>query len=48
MVDKKFFTNQDGKLNHNFYKIYLKYLTKISSDDYLEKFLIIEKRNFKN
>ena len=35
---KKFFTNQDGKLNHNFYKIYLKYLTKISSDDYLEKF----------
>jgi hypothetical protein len=34
----KFFTNSDGEVNHSFYNLYLKYLTKISSEKYLEKF----------
>ena len=36
---KKFFTNQSGELNENFYKLYIKYLTKISSEEYINSFL---------
>ena len=34
----KFFINNNGEINHSFYKLYLKYLTKISSQKYLENF----------
>ena len=34
----KLFINKDGKLNYDFYSLYVKYLTKISSLDYLDSF----------
>ena len=34
----KLFTNKDGKLNYDFYSLYVKYLTKVSSLDYLDSF----------
>ena len=34
----KFFINNNGEIHHSFYKLYLKYLTKISSQKYLENF----------
>jgi hypothetical protein len=39
----KFFLNKKGEINHDFYKLYLKYLTKISSKDYLESFYDLRK-----
>jgi hypothetical protein len=36
---KKFFLDESGSLNKNFYASYLKYLKKISSDKYLNSFL---------
>jgi len=35
---KKFFINENGKINNDFYKLYIKYLTKISSESYLKSF----------
>ena len=39
----KFFTHKNGEINYDFYKLYLKYLTKISSEEYLNSFF--ESRN---
>ena len=41
---KKFFNTQDGSLNHTFYELYLKYLKKISSVDYLDSFFLKRKK----
>jgi len=35
---KRFFTTQNGEINNDFYNLYIKYLTKISSKDYLDSF----------
>ena len=39
----KFFLNNNGEINRDFYKLYLKYLTKISSKKYLESFFDLRK-----
>ena len=43
----KLFTNKDGKLNYDFYSLYVKYLTKISSLDYLDTFFSKRKNQIK-
>jgi hypothetical protein len=40
---KKIFLNKKGELNHDFYQLYLKYLTKISSEKYLKSFFDLRK-----
>jgi len=35
---KRFFTHENGEINYDFYKLYLKYITKISSKKYLNEF----------
>ena len=39
----KFFLNKNGEINRDFYQLYLKYLTKISSKKYLESFFDLRK-----
>jgi len=39
----KFFVNKKGELNQNFYELYIKYLTKISSEQYLNSFFDLRK-----
>ena len=39
----KFFLNKNGEINHDFYKLYLKYLTQISSEKYLKSFFDVRK-----
>ena len=34
----KFFTHKNGEINYDFYTLYLKYITKISSEEYLNSF----------
>ena len=34
----KFFTHHNGEINYKFYKLYIKHLTKISSEEYLNSF----------
>jgi len=43
----KFFTNKNGEINYDFYKLYLKYITKISSEKYLESFFDKRKNEIK-
>ena len=43
----KLFINKDGKLNYDFYSLYVKYLTKISSLDYLDSFFSKRKNQIK-
>ena len=35
---KKFFTHENGEINYDFYKLYLRYITKITSEKYLNEF----------
>lgn len=39
----KFFLKKNGEINHDFYKLYLKYLTQISSKKYLKSFFDLRK-----
>ena len=43
----KFFVKKNGEINHEFYKLYLKYLTKISSEKYLKSFFNLRKNKIK-
>ena len=43
----KFFTHKNGEINYDFYKLYLKYLTKISSEEYLNSFFDSRKKEIK-
>ena len=40
---KKFFVSKDGEIDLDFYNLYIKYLTKISSVEYLESFFDLRK-----
>jgi len=42
---KRFFTTKSGDLNYNFYNLYIKYLTKISSKNYLDSFFEERKKD---
>jgi hypothetical protein len=42
-IINKFFVNKNGELNQNFYELYIKYLTKISSEKYLDSFFDLRK-----
>ena len=44
---KKFFVNKNGEMNNDFYKLYLKYLTKISSEKYLKSFFDLRQKEIK-
>ena len=44
---KKFFVNKNGEINNDFYKLYVKYLTKISSEKYLKSFFDLRKSEIK-
>jgi hypothetical protein len=39
----KFFVKKNGEINHEFYKLYVKYLTQISSQSYLKSFFDLRK-----
>ena len=44
---EKFFVNKNGEMNNDFYKLYVKYLTKISSEKYLKSFFDLRQKEIK-
>jgi hypothetical protein len=43
----KFFLNKNGEINREFYKLYIKYLTKVSSEKYLKSFFDLRNSEIK-
>ena len=41
---KRFFTHENSEINYDFYKLYLKYMTQISSEKYLNEFFDSRKK----
>ena len=44
---KKFFVNKNGKINRDFYELYIKYITKISSEKYIKSFFDLRENKIK-